>query len=335
MPAAESCATMAPDGINFVNEDDAWRILLALFKKIAYAACAYADKHLYEVRTGNREEWNVRFTGNRTRKQGLAGARRPDEQDALGNSPAQFLELLWVFQELNNFLQLFLGLVRPGDVLERGLLLLRGEQPRTGLAKAQCLVSTRLHLPHQEQAEAHKKNQRRSVQQDQHPVPAAHFLHLDLDGLVPQRFGNFRGIFLGDDGAELLVLGFGVFALELVAVGREVHGDFLDLASVDLCHQQAIAGFVLARLRCVCGHQLPEHHAQKDNGDPKQNCFCRGTRIHVVLTNPATCPKKSNPATSSAPAHFSWASHALRMKAAEDCALSRSLPQARIQPTLG
>ncbi len=145
-----------------------------------------------------------------------------------------------------------------------------------------------MHLPHQEQAEAHKKNQRRGVQQDQHPVPAAHFLHLDLHGLVPQRLGDFGSILLSNDGAELLVLGFGVFALELVAVGREVHGDFLDLARVNLCHQQAVAGFVLARLRCVCGHQLPEHHAQKDDGDPKQNCFCRGTRIHVVLTNPVT-----------------------------------------------
>src|SRR5207253_1018640 len=33
--------------------------------------------------------------------------------------------------------------------------------------------------------------------------------------------------------------------------------------------------------------------AQEDDGDPKENCFCRGARIHVVLTNPATCRKKT------------------------------------------
>jgi len=60
-------------------------------------------------------------------------AKRPSD------SPAQLLELLRIFQELNNFLQLFLGLVRTGDVLERGFLLLRGEQPRADLPKLRAL----------------------------------------------------------------------------------------------------------------------------------------------------------------------------------------------------
>ncbi len=157
---------MAPDRIDFINENDARRVLLPLFKEIAHAARAHAHKHFNEVRTGNREEGNVGLAGDRTRQQRLARARRSDQQHTLRNSSAQLLELLRIFQELNNFLQLFLGLVRSGDVLERGLLLLRGEQPRAGLAETQCLVSARLHLPHQEQAEAHEKNQRRGIQKD-------------------------------------------------------------------------------------------------------------------------------------------------------------------------
>src|SRR5260370_40092457 len=121
---------MAPDGINFVNEDDAGRILLALLKEIAHAACAYANKHFHEVRTGNREEWNVRFTGNRARQQGFARPWRPDKQHALGNSPTQFLELLRVLQELTNFLQLFLGLICSGDIFECRLFLLLRDQTR-------------------------------------------------------------------------------------------------------------------------------------------------------------------------------------------------------------
>ena len=150
MSAAETRTAMPANRVDFVDEDDAGRVLLALFKEIAYAARAHADEHFHEVRTGNREERNVGLTGDGARQQGLARAWRSDKQHALRNSPPEFLKLLRIFQELNNFLQLFLGLVRSGDILERGLLLLRGEQPCAGLAKTQCLVSARLHLPHQE-----------------------------------------------------------------------------------------------------------------------------------------------------------------------------------------
>src|SRR5260370_36898280 len=116
MSAAKSCSAKPPDSVGFIDNNDAGRIILAFFEKVAHAARAYADKHFHEVRTRNREEGNVGFTGDRARQQGFAGAWRPDKQHTLGNSSAQFLELLRVFQELNDFLQLFLGLVRPGDI---------------------------------------------------------------------------------------------------------------------------------------------------------------------------------------------------------------------------
>src|SRR6266700_561588 len=92
---------MASHGINFVNENDARRVLLALFKKIAHAARAHAHEHFHEVRTGNREEGNVGFTGDRSRQQCLARSRRSHQEHALGNPSAKLLEFLRIFQELN------------------------------------------------------------------------------------------------------------------------------------------------------------------------------------------------------------------------------------------
>ena len=151
--AAEACAAMAADRVNFIDEDDAGRVLLALLEQVANAARADADEHLDEVRTGNREERNVRFAGNGARQQGLARSRRPDEQHALRNASAELLEFLRILQEVDDLVKLFLGFVDSGHVLERGLLLLRGQQTRARLAEAQRLVSAGLHLPHHENPE--------------------------------------------------------------------------------------------------------------------------------------------------------------------------------------
>ncbi len=49
--AAKSRAAMAPHGIDFIDEDDARRVALALLEQIAYAGGAHADKHLDKIRT--------------------------------------------------------------------------------------------------------------------------------------------------------------------------------------------------------------------------------------------------------------------------------------------
>src|SRR3954447_2196952 len=101
---------MAADRVDFVDEDDAGRILLALFEEVADAACADADEHLDEVRTRDREERHAGFTRDRAGEQGLAGSGRSDQKHAFGDASAQLLELLRLAQELDNLLQLFLGL---------------------------------------------------------------------------------------------------------------------------------------------------------------------------------------------------------------------------------
>ena len=84
--AAEAGAAMAADGVDFVDEDDAGGVLLALLEQVADAAGADADEHLDEVRTGDGEERHVGFAGDGAGEQGLAGSRRSDQQHALGNA---------------------------------------------------------------------------------------------------------------------------------------------------------------------------------------------------------------------------------------------------------
>src|SRR4030088_1464811 len=148
---------MASDRVNFVNENNAGSILLALLKQIANTRSADAHKHLDEVRTRNREEENVSFAGNSACQQCLAGSWRAHHQDAFGNAAAEFLKLLWLLEKLDNLLEFFLRFFNAGNVLERNPLLLIVQKFRARLAKRQSLVSARLHLPQHEDPDADKK----------------------------------------------------------------------------------------------------------------------------------------------------------------------------------
>src|SRR5262245_47987251 len=148
---SETCAAVTADSVNFIDEDDAGRIFLALFEQVANAAGANADEHFYEVGPRNREKWHVCFASNCPGKEGLTGSRRSNQQHSLGNASTQFLELLGFAQELNNLLELFLGLLHAGDILKRHLFLLHGEQPGPALTERQGLISAGLHLPDHEE----------------------------------------------------------------------------------------------------------------------------------------------------------------------------------------
>ena len=178
--AAETCAAVTADRVDLVDEDDAGCVLLALLKEVADARSADADKHLDEVRTGDGEEGYVGFASDCAGEQGLAGARRSDEQDALGDAAPETLEFLGLAQKLDDLLELFLGFVDAGDILEGDLLLLHGEQPGARLAKAHGLVSAGLHLPHHEQEQA--EQERYGQQRDDGVHPDAGRLILIRDG---------------------------------------------------------------------------------------------------------------------------------------------------------
>ena len=88
MTAAEAGAAMTADRVDFVDEDDAGRVLLRLLEHVAHARGADADEHFDEVGTGNREERHLGFAGDGAREQRLAGARRAHHEHALRNLAA-------------------------------------------------------------------------------------------------------------------------------------------------------------------------------------------------------------------------------------------------------
>ncbi len=88
MTAAEAGAAMTADRVDFIDEDDAGRVLLGLFEHVAHARGADADEHLDEVGTGNGEERHLGFAGDGAREQGLAGTRRAHHEHALRNLAA-------------------------------------------------------------------------------------------------------------------------------------------------------------------------------------------------------------------------------------------------------
>src|SRR5258706_3766393 len=115
---------MPSDGVDFIDKDNAGCVLLALLEQVAYSRSAHTNKHLDEIRTRNRKERNVRFAGNRTRQQSLAGSRRAHHQNALRNSAAQLLKIFRLFPELNNLLYVVLGLFNTSAALKRHAILL-------------------------------------------------------------------------------------------------------------------------------------------------------------------------------------------------------------------
>ena len=119
--AAESRATLSADGVDLVDEDDGRRLLARRGEQVAHAAGADADEHLHEVRSRDREEGHAGLTGDGAREHGLAGARRSDEQDALGDRGADGLVARGVLQELDDLTDLLLHAEVARDVSERRL----------------------------------------------------------------------------------------------------------------------------------------------------------------------------------------------------------------------
>ena len=141
--AAEAGAAMTADRVDLVDEDDAGRVLLRLLEHVADAGGADADEHLDEVRAGDGEERHVRLAGDGAGEQRLAGAGRADQQHAARNASAEALELLRVAQELDDLLEVFLGLVDAGDILEGDAAMGLGEELGLRLAEAERLAAGR------------------------------------------------------------------------------------------------------------------------------------------------------------------------------------------------
>ena len=224
----------AADRIDLVDEDDAGGVLLGLFEHVAHTGCADAHEHFHEIGTGNGEERHARLAGDGAGQKGFAGARRAHQQRPLGNLAAQARKLLRVAKKLDDLLQLFLGLVDAGHVVEGDAPVLFGQQLGPALAKAHGPAApAALHAVHEIDPHADQQQERQEGQQNRYETRL--FLRLDhkIDVLLEQELGDVRA--LGADGH--IVLPVGAAKHHPLAIERNT----LDIARIDRADEFGIA----------------------------------------------------------------------------------------------
>ncbi len=265
--AAETGAAMAAHGVDFVDEDDAGRVFLALFEHVAHAAGADADEHFDEIGAGNGEERHVCLAGDRAGQQRLTSAGRADQQHALRYFTAEALKLLRVAQELDDLFQFLFRFLDAGDVVERHPSGALGQQPGFGFAEAHRLAAAALHLAHEENPDAdqqqHREPGNQDIQQRRRPVVGRRRVddHAGLVELVDQvgivgRIGRERPAVLAHTGNR-------------AALDR----DLVDLAALNVGEECGIrnAGLTAAARRLL--EQIEQRKQQKKNDRPEGYVF--------------------------------------------------------------
>ena len=205
--AAQAGAALAADRIDFVDEDDAGRVLLGVFEHVAHAGRAHADEHFDEVGTGDAEERHLGLAGDALGQQRLAGAGRADQQQAARNAAAELLELGRVLQEVDHFLDFFLGLVAARDVGEGDLVVVLVEHARLALAEAEgAALAAALHLAHEVDPHADQQQHRAPADQQRHEERAL-FARLDVElDVVVDQIADQPAVEVGGGGADLAVV---------------------------------------------------------------------------------------------------------------------------------
>ena len=193
--AAETRAAVAADGVDLVDEDDARRVLLRLLEHVAHPARADADEHLDEVGARDGEERHIGLAGDGARQQRLAGAGRADQQQAARNAAAEPLEFARVAQELDDLLQIELGLVDAGHIVEGDAAMRLGQKLCARLAEAERFAAGALHLSRQENPHADQRDEGQPGDQQRHEP--GHILGLrprrNRDALVVEALNQASG----------------------------------------------------------------------------------------------------------------------------------------------
>ena len=276
VPTAHPGPTMATDRVDLVDEDDARSLLLALQEEVTHAGRAHADEHLDEVRAGDREEGDARFAGDGACQKRFPRTRRTHQQHALRNPSAEAGELLGLAEELDDLLELGLGLLDARHVLERHLMLVLGQQARLRLPEAHRLTAAALHLADEEDPQANEQDQREPHDQDLSPEPA---LVPGLDRGLDVALVELRQELAIDRGRRrvgLELAPIGEFTLDVPFFDQ----DGLDLVGLDLLHEAVVRDRRdRALVRLQCGEE--KEHDHQDH-DPEGEVLVE-LLIHTVL----------------------------------------------------
>ena len=134
--AAHADAAAAANSVNLVDEDDGGGVALRFLEQVAHAGRTHTHEHFNEVRARNRVERHASLARHSLGEQGLTGAGRAVQQNALGDLCTQAGELFGFSQELADFFQFGERLVHAGNVAEAHIRLVLGELLRAGLGEA-------------------------------------------------------------------------------------------------------------------------------------------------------------------------------------------------------
>jgi hypothetical protein len=258
-----SDAAGTAERIDLVDENDRRRLLVRLLKQVAHPRGADPDEHLDELRSRNRKERNLGLAGDRLRQQGLAGARRPDQQHPLRHPPAEPAIVAWIFQKIDDLAQFLLGLVNAGDVFEG--------HPGVGFH-----VHLRLALADRHQTPAHSRSVRyapadippqRGQQQHRHDPRqnVAHQRALDLAGVADAVFVELLREVLIEPGREEPALPAGQRLLQRALDEAIRDGERIDLALMQQAAKLAVGQ--RSNLRGAGNHVLQQCH--QEEGDDR------------------------------------------------------------------
>ncbi len=275
----EACATLAADGIDLVDEDDAWRLLLGLLEHVAHASGAHANEHFDEIGTGDAEERYLGLAGNGLGQQRFTGTRRADHEHAFRDAATELLELGRIAQEFDQLGDFFLGFVTTGHVGEGDGVGRVVEHARARLAERERTATpAALHLAHEEyphtNEQQHREPRQENLREEGLSLVGLGRPHLDA---ILHQIGHHpdiaaRGIHR--QGVPVLRLGVNGLAFDL---------HFGNAPGFGLLHEFRVGHRLLSHRPMI---ELVEHRHQHDaNHHPDRKVF-----EEIIQRNILDCP---------------------------------------------
>jgi hypothetical protein len=159
--AAQAGATLAADGVDFVDEDDAGRVLLGLLEHVAHAAAPTPTNISTKSEPEIEKNGTLASPAMALASSVLPVPGGPTSSTPRGMRPPSFWNLDGIAQEVDQFLHFLLGLVATGDVGEGVVLLVLVSMRALLLPKRErAALAAALHLAHEEDPHADQQQHR-------------------------------------------------------------------------------------------------------------------------------------------------------------------------------
>ena len=282
--APETGAPVPAHGIDFIDENNARRLLLGLLKHVTNAGGAHANEHFHEVRARNREEGHLRLPRNGLRQQGFTRTRGTHHQHPPRNMAAQALKLPGIAEKLHKLLDVILRLVHPRHVGKGSFDLVFAKQASLGLPEthgAAPAAGATLHLAHKEHENGDDHQNGETGHQKLTPkglLLRPRPLHGDAVG--DQVVHQLRIVDLGPDRFEMVSIA------ELAANDEAVDHHFPNSVTLDRFHKLRIEQLLGGGLRAEVVEDGQQHCG---NDEPQQQVLAhivQGSYLALVRGDP-------------------------------------------------